>query len=81
MGQQLNVVVLLDSDPEGKRAAEGLIKKWIMKDKHVLLLGDVIGREDETTLEDLFPDEFYLEFVNKAYEKRPYKQIHLLLRR
>ena len=68
-GQQLNVVVLLDSDPEGKKAAEGLIKKWIMTDKHVLLLGDVIGREDETTLEDLFPDEFYLEFVNKTYKK------------
>ena len=68
-GQELNVVVLLDSDPEGKRVAEGLIKKWIMEDKHVLLLGDVIGRKDETTLEDLFPDEFYLEFVNKAYEK------------
>ena len=68
-GQQLNVVVLLDSDPEGKKVAEGLIKKWIMEDKHVLLLGDVIERGDETTLEDLFPDEFYLEFVNKAYEK------------
>ena len=66
-GQELNVVVLLDSDPEGKRAAEGLIKKWIMKDKHVLLLGEVLGREEETTLEDLFSDEFYLDFVNKAY--------------
>jgi predicted ATPase len=54
-GQQLNVVVLLDSDPEGQRVAEGLIKQWIMKDRHVLMLGEVIGRTDETTLEDPVP--------------------------
>ena len=66
-GQQLDVVVLLDSDPEGRRAAEGLIKKWIMKDRHVLLLGQVLGHAEETTLEDLFPDAFYLDFVNMAY--------------
>jgi len=68
-GQQLNVVVLLDSDPEGQRVADGLIKQWIMKDRHVVLLGQAIGRTDETTLEDLFPVDFYLEFVNQAYEK------------
>ena len=66
-GQQLNVVVLLDSDPEGKKAAEGLIKKWITRDKHVLLLGEVLGHQAEATLEDIFSDEFYLDFVNKAY--------------
>ena len=27
LGQQLNVVVLLDSDPEGERVAEGLVKE------------------------------------------------------
>jgi len=68
-GQQLSVIVLLDSDPEGKRVAEGLIKEWIMKDRHVLLLGHAIGRGEETTLEDLCPADFYLEFVNKAYDK------------
>ena len=68
-GQKLNVVVLLDSDLEGKKVAEGLIKKWIMQDGHVLLLGKVLGREEDTTLEDLFSDWFYLSFFNKAYEK------------
>ena len=68
-GQRLDVVVLLDSDPEGRKVAEGLIKKWITKKKHVLLLGEVLGRVEETTLEDLFPDEFYLAFVNEAYGK------------
>ncbi|MCX5669696.1 MAG: AAA family ATPase [Planctomycetota bacterium] len=67
-GQQLNVVVLLDSDPEGKNVADGLIKNWIMKDRHVMLLGDVIARKEETTLEDLFPLEFYLGYVNTTYK-------------
>lgn len=65
--QQLSVLVLLDSDPEGKRTAEGLIKDWIIKARHVLLLGDLVGRKEHTTLEDLFPVDFYLEYVNKAY--------------
>jgi predicted ATP-dependent endonuclease of OLD family len=68
-GQQLNVVVLLDSDPEGRKVAEGLIKQWIMKDRHVLRLGDAVGRSTDSTVEDLFPLEFYLGFVNQAYSK------------
>ena len=68
-GQQLNVVVLLDSDPEGQRVAEGLIKQWIMKDRHVLKIGELLGRMEETTVEDLFPVAFYLQYVNRAYEK------------
>ena len=68
-GQQLSVVVLLDSDPEGERVAEGLIKEWLIKDRHVLLLGQILVRKAETTLEDMFPDEFYLGFVNSVYVK------------
>ncbi len=66
-GQQLNVVILLDSDPEGRNVADGLIKQWIMKDRHVLLLGQAIGRDGDTTIEDLFPLDFYLGYVNQAY--------------
>ncbi len=62
-------MVLLDSDPEGQKVAEGLIKQWIMKDRHVLLLGNVIERSKETTLEDLLTTDFYLKYVNQAYEK------------
>ena len=68
LGQQLNVVVLLDSDPEGERVAEGLVREWIIKDRHVLFLGQFLRRDDETTLEDMFSDEFYLRFVNDAYQ-------------
>jgi hypothetical protein len=68
-GQQLNVVVLLDSDPEGRNVADGLIKQWIMKDRHVLLLGQAIGKNSDTTIEDLFPLDFYLGYVNQAYNQ------------
>ena len=68
IGQELNVIVLLDSDPEGKAAAEELIKKWVTKDKHVLLMGEVLGNEG-ATLEDMVPDALYLRFVNAAYQQ------------
>lgn len=68
-GQQLNVVVLLDSDLEGQRVAQGLIKESIMKDRHLLKIGDLVGRPDPTTLEDLFPVTLYLEYVSRVYEK------------
>ena len=68
-GQQLNVVVLLDSDLEGEKVADGLVKEWIIKNKHVLLLGQVLRRDGESTLEDMFSDEFYLKFVNDAFHK------------
>lgn len=66
-GQQLNVVVLLDSDAEGKIAADGLIKDWLAKDKQVLLLGKIARLTGQATLEDLFTDDLYLEYVNQAY--------------
>ncbi len=68
-GQKLNVVVLLDSDPEGQRVAESLVKEWLMKDRHVVLLGQLVGRTQQMTLEDLFPADFYLQYVNRAYAK------------
>ncbi len=68
-GQRLNVVVLLDSDIAGKSVRERLIKDWIIKDRQVLLLGQILGRDDEPTLEDVFSDELYLRFVNDAYER------------
>jgi len=68
-GQELNVVVLLDSDPAGLRAAEGLIKKWIIRDRHVLLLGDILGREEKTELEDILPGDYYLRVVNTEYSR------------
>ena len=41
------------SDLEGETAAKGLIRKWITNDRHVLLIGEVLGHK-EATLEDIF---------------------------
>ena len=68
-GQQLNVVVLLDSDPEGERVAKSLIKQWILKDRHVVMVGAAVGMTGEAAIEDLFMPSLYLGFVNQAYGK------------
>ncbi len=66
-GQNLNIAVLLDSDKEGKSAYEQLVHQWILDDKHVLLLGNILGIKHLCTLEDLFSEDYYLENVNAAY--------------
>lgn len=66
-GQKLNVMVLLDSDHEGKSAYEQLVYQWIVDDKYVLLLGKALGVNHPCTLEDLFSEDYYLEHVNAAY--------------
>ncbi len=68
-GQNLNVAVLLDSDPEGKSAYEQLVHQWIMDDKLVLRLGDVLDVKSERTLEDLFDEDYYFQHVKTAYAK------------
>ena len=68
-GQNLNVAVLLDSDPEGKNAYEQLVHQWILDAKLVLRLGDVLETKEQRTLEDLFAEDYYLKHVNAAYEK------------
>jgi hypothetical protein len=67
-GQNLNVAVLLDSDPEGKSAYEQLVHQWIMDAKQVLRLADILGTKHQCVLEDLFAEDYYLKHVNAAYE-------------
>lgn len=67
-GQNLNVAVLLDSDPEGKSAYEQLVHQWILDSKHVLRLGDVLGVQEQRTLEDLFDETYYVAQVSSAYQ-------------
>ena len=68
-GQNLNVAVLLDSDPEGQSAYEQLVHQWIMDAKQVLRLGEVLGVKEPRTLEDLFDEAYYMGHVNAAYRK------------
>ena len=73
IGQGLGVVVLFDSDNEGRQAREKLVKTWLERyKKHqtkVLLLGDVVATCGDFAIEDLFPEEFITDFVTDAYSK------------
>jgi hypothetical protein len=67
-GQELNVAVLLDSDPAGQQAFEQLVHQWILQDKLVVMVGDAVGA-NPCALEDLFGEAYYLSKVNEAYAK------------
>lgn len=67
-GQELHVAVLLDSDPAGQQAFEQLVHQWILKDKLVLMLGDVVGAKP-CALEDVFGETYYVAKVNESYAK------------
>ena len=67
-GQELNVAVLLDSDPAGQQAFEQLVHQWILQDKLVVMVGDAVGTTP-CALEDLFGETYYLTKVNEAYVK------------
>lgn len=68
-GQELNVMVLLDSDKEGEDARKQLVHEWILKDDTVLMLGKVLGVSHPCALEDLFDEATYLGHVQAAYAK------------
>jgi predicted ATP-dependent endonuclease of OLD family len=67
-GQNLNVAAILDSDLAGKDALQQIVHNWIVDDKAVLLLGDII-KVDPCALEDLFGEVYYIEKVMEAYSK------------
>lgn len=72
IGQQLDVVVILDSDPAGDTAHDKLVKPWLTRYKgkltQVLRLGEAVGaKTKELSVEDLFTDDFYLRLVYDVY--------------
>ena len=71
IAQNLDVVVLFDSDNAGRRAHDKLVKKWLTRYAHteVVMLGDAVGVEHDFELEDLFPEDFMKEVVKETYSK------------
>ena len=68
VSQELNIGILLDSDDEAKITKEKLIRDKILKSNKILTIGDVLEKQDTTmSLEDIFPEEYYLKFVKIAY--------------
>jgi predicted ATP-dependent endonuclease of OLD family len=74
IGQKLDVVVVVDSDQAGENARDQLVKKWLTRYKgkatQVIRLGDAVGvTSGEFSVEDLFPDDFYMARVKRAFDK------------
>ena len=72
--QQRHVVALFDSDKAGREAHDKIKEKWLThfnKDIHseVIMLGDAVGVDHDFELEDLFPEDFYVDFVMETYNR------------
>jgi len=75
IGQTWDAGVLLDTDQEGKTAGDKIKTQYLDKlaeDKQkrfrVFMLGRAAGiKKTDAAIEDIFPDEFYLECVNTAF--------------
>jgi predicted ATP-dependent endonuclease of OLD family len=75
IGQKLQVAVLLDSDKAGDDARDKLVKRWLTRyqssPSHALSLGECVGRAgQEFSIEDLFPEDYYVERVKRVYAKQ-----------
>ena len=74
IGQDLGVVVLFDSDNEGRQAQEKLVKTWLERYKKTSNQGSFIGADvvascGDFAIEDLFSEEFITDCVKDAYSK------------
>lgn len=73
IGQELDVVVLFDSDDEGRRAKDKLVKEWLTRytgsQTEVILLGEAVGASGDFALEDLFPEVFVTDIVEEFYRE------------
>lgn len=75
IGQRWDAGVLLDSDDAGHQAHEKIkdmnLKAYADETGHdfrVLMLGEVTGvKKTDVAIEDLFPDDWFLACVNRAY--------------
>ena len=64
-----NVCVLLNSDSIGQKVKEDLLRSKILQQSKIVYINQVAGNRREMEFEDLFPEEFYLNYVNRAYAK------------
>jgi predicted ATP-dependent endonuclease of OLD family len=67
MGHDVEIAVLLDGDAPGRRAGKK-VKEGLLcgKENHCIFIGDITGNRD-AELEDIFPEDYYLEIVKQAY--------------
>jgi predicted ATP-dependent endonuclease of OLD family len=75
IGQRLSTFTLLDSDNAGNEAREKLLKKWLTKyngvKSTVETLNDILKvNQQEFSIEDIFPEDYYIEKVQQAYKSQ-----------
>lgn len=74
-GQELDVVALFDNDLAGRTARDKLVRSWLPKYRGqkatALDLATAAGNPSQDfCIEELFPEKFYVEWAQKAYEKQ-----------
>ena len=67
--QNLEVAVLLDADKEGDRSYDLIVKNKILRDKKIIRINEVFDVTKNMSIEDIFPEPYYLKFVESAYQK------------
>lgn len=73
VGHEWDAAVLLDSDDEGEKARRKIRELYLKEGAEnskfrVLMIGEAAGiMKTDSSIEDLFPDDFYLGCVNAAY--------------
>lgn len=66
-GSGLTTVVLLDSDQEVEQRMSGVIGRGLIEEDQVLTTEDYVGEESD--IEDMFSEDFYLELVEDTYSR------------
>jgi predicted ATP-dependent endonuclease of OLD family len=64
----LELAVLIDSDGNSERILSDLDDRGVISDDEIFVLGDIVD-ETEADIEDLFPEEFFVQLVEDAYRR------------
>jgi hypothetical protein len=67
VGHNVDVAILLDSDKAGDRAIEKLRNVIGDIDARCVRIADAVGDQDTEEMEQLFPEDYYLSSVARAY--------------
>ncbi len=70
IGHEVDVVAVLDGDEPGRREGKKLVDRLLGDANRVIFVGDFTPAGNTAgETEDLFPDDYYLAAVRKAYGK------------
>lgn len=69
-GHHIDLAAVLDGDETGRREGKKLVQRLLNDDNRTVFVGDHTPDANPTgEVEDLFPDDFYLDAVRTAYGK------------